>query len=330
MAWELSELVFDGVKFTTDEDVWGMQVSGDGTRMYLAENNTGHIKQYLLSTPYDVSSASLEHDKTGAGYIASDIYLSDDGLHYFEGGDDGSKYVIKMHTLSTPWDISTATYTGQGNLAQAGRSAFTFSTDGTKIYIVGNNTDLSQYDLGTAWDVTTAVYTGTDLDLPFESFTGMSASSDGTKFYLTEHVNDTVVQYDLGTAWDITTAAAGVSINTDNDAPYSSCFSPDGEHFYSVGIVPKSVEQWTVSGQALVPESHMIAFGRMVGDAYNEVVATLSGVGTLDAVCEPRIVKLVDFTLVQEITLSYKYIDFTFVQEIAKNPKGIVIERVNT
>ena len=77
----------------------------------------------------------------------------------------------------------------------------TFSSDGTKMYIVGYNTDaVYQYTLSTAWDVSTASYASKSFSVSSQDTvpTGVTFSSDGTKMYVVGHSSDAVHQY---TVW---------------------------------------------------------------------------------------------------------------------------------
>ena len=69
-------------------------------------------------------------------------------------GDDVNEY-----DLSTPWDVSTASFVqskGTGDTTQYG---LTFTSDGAKMYTSGATLDrIKEWDLSTPWDVSTAVF----------------------------------------------------------------------------------------------------------------------------------------------------------------------------
>lgn len=94
-------------------DIW---FSPDGTRYYATQysSNVAYIRQYLMSTPFDLSTASLEYTRNimseGANYQIWGICLSYDGLYGWT--QKTSESGVNVYTLSTPHDFSSATYQG--------------------------------------------------------------------------------------------------------------------------------------------------------------------------------------------------------------------------
>lgn len=117
-------------------------------------------------------------------------------------------WAIYQYTLNTAWDISSASYTSKSYTFLYAPGSSSFSTDGTKLYIVGNTDDMvHQYTLGTAWDISTATdstkncFVGTEISTPHE----LALNSDGTKMYIAGDSETTIHQYNFGTAWDVST-----------------------------------------------------------------------------------------------------------------------------
>ena len=111
--------------------------------MYVIGPNSDSVHQYTLSTAWSVSSAthlqsfsvaSQENNSRGVFFIG-------DGSQMFVIGT--SSVGVNVYNLSTPWDISTATFvnvfstSGQDTLMQG----IYIKPDGTKMYIVGNTND---------------------------------------------------------------------------------------------------------------------------------------------------------------------------------------------
>jgi len=105
--------------------------------------------------------------------------------------------------MATEWDVSTATYADKSvsiTSQDTDPTGVTFSSDGTKMYIVGYATDtVYQYTLSTAWDVSTATYADKSKDVSAQDTipTGVTFSSDGSKMYIMGITTDTVYQYTL-------------------------------------------------------------------------------------------------------------------------------------
>ena len=98
----------------------GMAFSNDGTKMFIVgwneEDTTEDIAEYTLSTPFDVSSASYDGDAErfsvgGQEGTPQGMAFSNDGAKMFViGSSTGNN--INEYTLSTPFDVSTASYNG--------------------------------------------------------------------------------------------------------------------------------------------------------------------------------------------------------------------------
>ena len=90
------------------------------------------------------------------------IFFKDDGTKMFIVGTTNDR--VFEYSLSTPWQVNTATNIAAANLAintgdSGALSAITFKTDGTIVYTLGTTTDrVYAHNLGTAWNVATAGY----------------------------------------------------------------------------------------------------------------------------------------------------------------------------
>jgi hypothetical protein len=173
------------------------------------------------------------------------------GLELFILDSSGSGSTVSKYTLSTAWDISTATAAGvtSTNLGND-VMGLSFSSDGTKMYSSRPpDTQVRQFPLSTAWDITTAgshsVWTvpggvGT-YDAEF--------SPDGTKVFVAKGTTKTVVRHDLSTAWDITTAGSAHSTLDTTSAVDTQTngvvLSPDG--YRLVVLDDKSFHSYTLT-----------------------------------------------------------------------------------
>jgi len=157
--------------------------------------------------------------------------------------------------MATEWDVSTATYADK-SVSVTSQDIYphgvTFSSDGTKMYIMGNNTDtVYQYTLSTAWDVSTATYADKSVSVTLQDTypTGVTFSSNGSKMYVVGTDTDTVYQYTLSTAWDVSTATyanKSVSVSAQDTSPTGVTFSSDGTKMYVVGVATDTVYQYTL------------------------------------------------------------------------------------
>ena len=196
--------------------LFSLQITG------LSANTTYHFQAYVIDANgdeqvgedktmittategWDISTAVYANKSTyvgGQDSLPYDVAFSSDGTKMYIMGV--SNECVFQYTLSTAWDVSTATYANKSVSVGAQDSDsydVAFSSDGTKMYIMGYaNLTVFQYTLSTAWDVSTvtyankSAYVGAQDSDPY----GLTFSSDGTKMYIMGWANETVYQYTL-------------------------------------------------------------------------------------------------------------------------------------
>ena len=175
----------------------------DGTKMYtLGAANNRDVSEYNLSTAWDVSTASHSQN-----FSVNPQEVSPKGLFFKPEGD--KMYIIgtsgddvNEYDLSTPWDISTASFNQNFSVSAQETSPqdVFFKPDGTKMYVLGSGgDDVNEYDLSTAWDISTASF----LQL-FSVLSQMTAPKgiffkpDGTETFVVGSTSDKVFTYSLG------------------------------------------------------------------------------------------------------------------------------------
>ncbi|GAI75775.1 unnamed protein product, partial [marine sediment metagenome] len=114
---------------------------------------------------------------------------------------------IFQYTLSIPWDISTAVYSGKSldvGKQDSESVAISFNPNGSIMHMLGHyNNTVFRYNLNgkkhTPWDVSSAVYSRIKLDVSAQNHysEGLFFSSDGSKFYTLASQTNTVYQYTL-------------------------------------------------------------------------------------------------------------------------------------
>jgi len=265
IPWEVSSASYEAGKFksvfTEDPTLRCVLFKPDGTKMYIVGGNSDTVYQYSLSIPWDVSSASYETGKfksvtteEGSPY---GLFFKPDGTKMYIVGE--SSDTVYQYALSTPWDVSSASYETGKFKSVAAEDAnplkLFFKPDGTKMYIVGYATDtVYQYALSTPWDVSSASYEAGK----FKSVTaeetepfGIYLKPDGTKMYIVGVTSDTVYQYSLSIPWDVSSASyeAGKfkSVTTEDTIPLGLFFKPDGTKMYIVGGSSDTVYQYNTT-----------------------------------------------------------------------------------
>lgn len=224
----------------------GIFIKSDGTKIYVV-GDTGAIPdavlQYTLSTPWDISTCS--YDSKNKGVASEDgqprgVAFSSNGTKMYIDGRANDK--VFQYTLSTDWDVSTASYDSVSYTisGQTGESRdITFSTDGTKMYIVDDTGDIIyQYALANAWDISSASYNSKNYDVTTQDAnpSGVTFPSDGSKMYVVGLASDSVYQYLLQAESSYEVAI----INLEEIPTDPATFSPSQTYYYNATVCDTS------------------------------------------------------------------------------------------
>ena len=209
----------------------------------------------LIDGTFDVSTAVfvnatsvLSQDNKPYG-----IAFSNNGTKMFVVGDDHNN--INQYTLSTPFDISNASYDGNDErftaLQDTSPRGMAFSDDGTKMFVVGyTNKNINQYALSSPFDVSTASFTTATSVLSQDRFPrGMAFSDDGLKMFVVGSSNDAINQYTLSAAFDLSIVnPVTLSFNVTQDKfPKDMAFSNNGTKMFVIGSDKGAINQYTLS-----------------------------------------------------------------------------------
>jgi hypothetical protein len=157
-AFDLSTASYDSVSFNVSSQAstaFGLAFNNNGTKMYIVSFGNDTIYQYSLSSAFNLSTAS--YDSVSLSVNAQEaapagMTFNNDGTKMYIVGENGDE--VNQYGLSTAFDLSTASY---DNIAfsLSGQDStpadIAFSNDGTKMFMVGYNTDaVYQYSTGIA------------------------------------------------------------------------------------------------------------------------------------------------------------------------------------
>ena len=158
-SWDLSTTSYDSVSFSVSSQELtpqGMFFKSDGTKMYIVGYTNDTVYQYSLSSAWDLSTASYDSVSFSVGSqdtVPSGLSFTSNGTKMYIVGRTND--IIYQYTLSTAWDVSTASYDSISFSVTSQESSpqdMFFKSDDTKIYIVGYTNDtVYQYSLGNAW-----------------------------------------------------------------------------------------------------------------------------------------------------------------------------------
>jgi len=256
-GYKLSLASYDNVSLSVASQIGtptGIFFKPDGTKVFIVDLTGQDISEYSLSTAWDLSTASYV---TAFSISSQDtnpwglFFKSDGTVLYLMGRINDTVF---QYTLSTAWDISTASYASKSfSLASqgSGPNDLFLKDDGTKMYVVDNVNDaVYQYTLSTAYDISTASYDSVSFSLTSQttSPTGLFFHPEGTSFYIVAS-GKVVYEYTLSTAWDLSTASYASISATWSDptdtSTYNLAFKSDGTKMYVVAGNTESVYQFS-------------------------------------------------------------------------------------
>lgn len=202
-AFDLSTASYDSVSFGGQGEgaLTGVRFKPDGTKMYFIGYTSDKTYEVNLSTAWDLSTASYSsvNYNHGGGGSAQGLFFGAEGTKLYTvclGNDD-----VREHTLSTAWDLSTASYLQRFIISsQTGTPrGICFNPEGTQMLIQSQSGVIS-YTLSTAWDVTSASYgsINTAVLTQQNGTGGITFNADGSKMYLSADNTDAIHQYSTG------------------------------------------------------------------------------------------------------------------------------------
>jgi len=254
----ISDCTYDSVSFsvaTQESYPTGLDFKPDGTVMYVVGLSGDAVVEYDLSTAWDISTASAsgtEFSVNTQEASPSGLRFKTDGTKFYVSGSSGG---IREYSMSTAWDISTASYVTNYNMVTANPNpfGFTFNNDGTKLYVSSNQNDtVTQHSLSTAWDISTASSDSVSIDNSDQATAtvGIRFNEDGTRLYIQTYggtPDDQIYQWSLTTAFDLSTATYDSVAFQDGQetVPRDFAFKSDGTKMYTVGRGTDTVYQFS-------------------------------------------------------------------------------------
>jgi 6-phosphogluconolactonase (cycloisomerase 2 family) len=259
IVWDLSAAVYDNVSFSVgsqDGEPRDVYITTNGITMYVIAKNGDKIYQYTLSAPWDISTAS--YDSKFLSFNSQDgepqdMWFKPDGTKVYLVGNSSDK--VYQYTMSTAWDISTASYDSINFSVrnEAGLpTGLYFKSDGTKMYVGNwNNDRISQYSLSAEWDISTASFDSKYIatapqDSALQSF---YITPDGKTLFTLGGNSDDVFQYSMSTPWDISTAiyeGISFSISAQDSLVEGLFFRNDGTKMYVIGNSSNKIYQYSL------------------------------------------------------------------------------------
>ena len=227
----------------------GMYFKSDGTRYWTVDSGPDYIRQYSLSTAWDIQTSSRSTNTLNAkAYVnirhngdanPTGVAFSADGLKVIICGTNGAGATgdsIYSYTLGTAFDIFTMVGMDGNNVAPSPDVRVQFSSF----------TDLRD-----------------EISLPHDIF----FLPDGLTLYVVCRDRDDIVTFTLGTAFDITTMTYNGHLSIDDiDGTVGALYvDPVNNIGLMIGQESDNVYQWTVDNNALIVDAQSTQFKGQLG-----------------------------------------------------------------
>lgn len=216
IPWNISSAVWIRKFSVAAKDVTprGFYLRSDGVKMYIGGDDGKTVDEYTLGIPWNVSTAvyagekAVAADGPGVAYLHNPYFKPDGTKMYFFGIRTGGGGRIFYYTLSSAWDITSASYVSETTVDENNAGGIFMSSDGVNVFIAGDTFNkFWKYTLSTPWDITTISAGAYILMDNYETHCDeVWFNSEGTRMYVAGYINDLIWQFNLSTAWDINTA----------------------------------------------------------------------------------------------------------------------------
>ena len=202
----------------------GITFNPDGTKMFIVGASANRFIQFSLSTPFDISEATLL-----AGDHCTFTGDADDGVQIVFNSDGSKVFLVdenedvQIYDLTTNYDISTCSNSGSKDFSNTALKAMQFSNDGKKLFLFDETTTftIQHYSLASPYDISSPTlvkeYSGSAsstlkqfMDSTSEP-QGFKFSADGTKMYLTG--GKKIYEFSLSDPFDLSNVTFDGSVN---------------------------------------------------------------------------------------------------------------------
>lgn len=211
-AWDITTATSASLTLDTSGSIslaTGLSFRPTGARAFILDAGTADIEQWNFSTPWDISTGTASGTTFSVSSQDSaprDLYVRPNGTRMWVVGTTNDK--IYQYSLSTAWDLSTASYDSGSDLDISGQDSLPeglhISSNGTKLFIVGDSNDtVYQYTMSTAYDLSTASYDSVSFDLGTKvesifSVRGGFFHPNGEKLFILDNFTQKVYEIDVG------------------------------------------------------------------------------------------------------------------------------------
>ena len=248
-----------------------VKFSPDGKTMFIIGVGSDTLRQYSLSTAFDLSSSPTqvkEKDLSTIEGAPQDIEFNSDGTIVYVIGTENDS--IDQWTLSSPYDIGSVSEEASSKNENIGGDprGLKFSNDGKKLFVVhhlgaseSTTGRVDEFTLTTPYDINTIIKTN-ELTLSFAAGgrrQGINFSSDGYKLFITNsavhHVTplssrNLIREFSLNSPFNISNATNNGDFQpnyTTNIRLTGLTFNNDGSKMFHTDFTNNDIREYTLS-----------------------------------------------------------------------------------
>ncbi len=210
-AWDISSASYANVNFnleSQDNQVGpGIYFKQDGLTFFTIGAQNDSVYEYRMTTANDLSTASYSGNSFSVGSQETQpraVWFKSDGLKFYVLGNTDR---VRSYTMSTAWDVTSATYDNVSFSVQAQDTdpeGLTFSEDGSKFFYAGATSNtVFEYNMSTPWDLSTASYNNISIDVTNNisgDIRGIAFQTGGSQWFVGDRNGDKVIAGDSGVA----------------------------------------------------------------------------------------------------------------------------------
>lgn len=243
---------------TSDTTPHAITFKPDGTKMYMAGTTNDRIYEYNLPNTWDISTAQLsQFFSVGNQQSApTGVRFDTDGTYMYIVGTANAN--IHRYTLSTAWNVTTATLSqnfalspGMGAADGANVQGLAIDALGSNVYVVNSTNNLvHQFNLAIAWNLGTAsFFASKGLGVGATSSRDIEISLDSSKLYSLDATTDRVSQFSLEDTANVSSAVftGNVYLGFIDSTPSAAVLGNDGYTLYYAGTSNDNVFQIPLS-----------------------------------------------------------------------------------